>query len=469
MRAYGTLQLIMGIVLTIVIQGFLYLLWYYADSEFAAKFVDRGVIPHVCVFLTSWGGVILLLRGLVVRRQRGLLDIDYASLPESGMSFRAALEHIREAGKRNNDSVVAPRLVEALQQFRATREIEAAKSSLRSSSDADFYAVQSNYTLVRVFLWTIPILGFIGTVIGVGGAVGGFAEFLSVQNIEAVEEIKGALMLVTGDLGIAFDTTFVGLLLSVVLMFWYSLTEKRERDQLQRFELQCDRAVLQLLSGRQGSDRTQELAGALKLALRELVPGLELWSSKAEDLSRALTDQLLAAWTEASRKWFSGISNLSAVLEERTADLTNNAVALRADVQTVQQAFMDSLSAIEQSWKTHSEEMANVIQVEQAALSERVSSQNQAAGELFERQQKLLDTCAGSLTYTADRVESLIELQNQLEQDLLKVAGSDGLVTTLREVQSLIATLSPVLQRLTEKPLDVEVKFLAVPGGATGA
>ena len=39
--------------------------------------------------------------------------------------------------------------------------------------------IQGGYSLIRTFIWALPVLGLIGTVIGISLAVGGFAEFLS--------------------------------------------------------------------------------------------------------------------------------------------------------------------------------------------------------------------------------------------------------------------------------------------------
>ena len=66
-------------------------------------------------------------------------------------------------------------------------------------------------------IWAIPILGFIGTVWGISGAVSNFSSAMtSVESAAAVSEaLKDNLPLVTADLATAFDTTLLALLLSV--------------------------------------------------------------------------------------------------------------------------------------------------------------------------------------------------------------------------------------------------------------
>lgn len=66
--------------------------------------------------------------------------------------------------------------------------------------------VDGNLGMLRFSIWAIPTIGFIGTVRGMGSAL---AAASSPQNTP----------LIVGHLGIAFDTTLVGLLLSLLLVF----------------------------------------------------------------------------------------------------------------------------------------------------------------------------------------------------------------------------------------------------------
>jgi biopolymer transport protein ExbB/TolQ len=62
--------------------------------------------------------------------------------------------------------------------------------------------------MVRYIAWAIPAIGFIGTVRGIGMALS-----------EAYRAVEGDIAGVTDALGVAFNSTLVALLLSIVLMF----------------------------------------------------------------------------------------------------------------------------------------------------------------------------------------------------------------------------------------------------------
>lgn len=93
------------------------------------------------------------------------------------------------------------------------------------AGDSDF--VQAGYSLVRIFIWALPVLGLVGTVLGIAQAVGGFASFLG-GNVEDVNVIKVSLVHVTGGLSFAFMMTLEGLMASLIVMLLTSPLQTRE-------------------------------------------------------------------------------------------------------------------------------------------------------------------------------------------------------------------------------------------------
>jgi len=112
---------------------------------------------------------------------------------------------------------------------------------LRYDADIDSSAAQSGYTILKVFIWAMPIVGFIGTVIGIGAAAGGFSAFIQgVDDVEKLNElIKPALGGVTSGLSVAFDITLLALVLAVPVMLFSSWVQKREDEVLIAMERYC--------------------------------------------------------------------------------------------------------------------------------------------------------------------------------------------------------------------------------------
>ena len=78
-------------------------------------------------------------------------------------------------------------------------------------------------------IWVLPLLGFIGTVVGISDAIGDLGTvFADGDRQEALESVLGALRF-------AFDTTFAGLVLVIPVMAlstWLTLLDDRARDRV---------------------------------------------------------------------------------------------------------------------------------------------------------------------------------------------------------------------------------------------
>lgn len=124
--------------------------------------------------------------------------------------------------------------------LRVLREYEAAAKAksdptradtvLRSITDrTDRRLSRAEYALIDFAVWAMPSLGFIGTVIGIGLALGSADEV--VKATDALSQAS-AISAVTGILGLAFDTTLIALLLSIPVVFVDQVIRAREHDFL---------------------------------------------------------------------------------------------------------------------------------------------------------------------------------------------------------------------------------------------
>jgi hypothetical protein len=133
---------------------------------------------------------------------------------------------------RQNDYLVR-RLREALEHVRRRGSADSLDEHLAYLADLDAARQHSSFALVRVIIWAIPILGFLGTVIGIT---------LAIANL-APDALENSLPEVTAGLGVAFDTTALALGLSIVLMFAQFVTDRAEGALLARVD---ERAAAEL-------------------------------------------------------------------------------------------------------------------------------------------------------------------------------------------------------------------------------
>ena len=94
--------------------------------------------------------------------------------------------------------------------------------------------LENSYSVPRYFVWALPIVGFIGTVWGIGLSISFFSDTMSSSQAGASVSslLQQNIPLVTKGLSTAFDTTLLALVLSVPATGLLVLTERNERDYL---------------------------------------------------------------------------------------------------------------------------------------------------------------------------------------------------------------------------------------------
>lgn len=80
--------------------------------------------------------------------------------------------------------------------------------------------IDSEQSFIRYTAWAIPSVGFIGTVLGIAAALGYADQAGTTEGLKKVTDM----------LGVAFDTTLVALLLSIVLMFGIHYIDKKQEE-----------------------------------------------------------------------------------------------------------------------------------------------------------------------------------------------------------------------------------------------
>jgi len=414
-----------------------------------SSFISGTWTSYVAVLLTCWSLSILYEKRKSIRAREKLLTGAYHL---AGFSFNTdeevtqAIATIQAKGQQLQDSLLGKRLQRALETFRASGDLKQVGDVLREESDADFSDLQEDYTLVRVFLWTIPILGFIGTVIGVSNAVGGFSSFLS--SAQEMDQIKIALGEVTAGLAVAFDTTFVALVLSVLVMLVMSYVERHEQGQLRAFDDYCHDHLLARLPA-QPAKAAPSVGEGLTQTLREFISSLGgAWQDEARALANSLSHSLKESWEKAGKDWFAGLSELKTSLSGQQSTLDQMAKE-RAGLQAT---AANQLAQMQKLFESGQIQLKQVLEVEQRAVTEAVNKQH-----------NMVQQQVGALLRASGKLADLVELQNKLEDGLLRAQGSDGLAAVLVEVRQALQTLNPVMSRLVDKPIDVAVHFVAGP------
>ena len=259
-----------GLVLT---AAFYLLLGRLPGGRIPELFLDRGFVPYVVTAMASWALLLLAHRTTRLRAEARLLDHDWLAADHSGRiapsGVPAVLDGLARGPAPLPTSFLARRLARALRHFESRRRVVEVVEYLSAESSADEGRVDASYALVRVFVWAVPTLGFIGTVLGIGAAVGGFSETLeAASSLDGMKESIGA---VTGGLGVAFDTTLLALVMSIAIMFPASAVQRLEENLLADVDDYCADVLLpRLEDAASGGLDDATLAGLSRRLAEEL-------------------------------------------------------------------------------------------------------------------------------------------------------------------------------------------------------
>lgn len=232
-RVNGLLSGLIGIALAVAFYAGL-MLTPLAKTSFGQIFLERGPTQHAVVVLFFWSLIILALKRLKLGLQRRALDVRV--LPEepgfviSPSTVERVLERLREIADDPRNFMVLNRVEVALSNLRNLGRVGDVEEILRSQAAQDESQMETSYALVQGFVWAIPVLGFIGTVLGLSQAIGSFTAVLG--SGEDVSAITGALGKVTAGLATAFDTTLVALVAALVIQLLVVMTKKSEEEFL---------------------------------------------------------------------------------------------------------------------------------------------------------------------------------------------------------------------------------------------
>ncbi len=191
------------------------------------------VVPGMFFFF--WGGAFLVLKHRKIAFQQRALDL--TAVPQqpdfvlTEATARSVLERLHGLVDHPRHFLLLNRIERALSSLHNIGAVADVSSILQTQSENDENQMASSYTLVSGFVWATPVLGFIGTVLGLSQAIGQFTRVLRSGKAD-VANVTGGLQNVTSGLATAFETTLVALVCALILQLYISYLQHRESSFL---------------------------------------------------------------------------------------------------------------------------------------------------------------------------------------------------------------------------------------------
>jgi len=216
------------------------------ETWFAQSFTQRGWVPYSIVFFSLWTMMIMLVKRHKIGVQQRALSLRV--VPEDAdfvMTAAAAgrtLERLHDLADDPKNFLLFNRIQIALSNLRNIGRVSDVDEVLRGQAENDESMMESSYTVARGLIWAIPVLGFIGTVLGLSQAIGSFTGVLAQSS--DIDTLKPALQSVTAGLSTAFETTLQALVAAVVIYMLMTAVKRTEEQMLDNMTEYCQRSIV---------------------------------------------------------------------------------------------------------------------------------------------------------------------------------------------------------------------------------
>ncbi len=208
--------------------------------ERSLPIIIKDYEQEACFILMLWAMAIMGYKARRSLRERQLLDKPILQvsegtriLPEDARQLTRPLQALPP---EEQDYLLPRALSAALQRFGATRNIQDVSGAVHEVCETENDRLDSELSMVRYIAWAIPSIGFIGTVRGIGEALG-----------QAHRAVEGDIAGVTASLGVAFNSTFIALVISIVVMFLLHQLQLLQERLVMDTHGYCDRNLLRHL------------------------------------------------------------------------------------------------------------------------------------------------------------------------------------------------------------------------------
>ena len=314
--------------------------------------------------------------------------------------------------KRWRGTFFGRRIAATLEFVRSRGSASELDDQLRTLADVDSMAQESSYALLRFITWAIPILGFLGTVLGITAAISGIKP----EDLENINKV-------TGGLSLSFDATALALGLTMLLMFISFLVERIEQSNLEHVD-----AVVEA-----------ELGHRFIRTVAEHAPMIQLVEANTQRMLKAidaLIERQAALWAK----------NLELVV----------GVGRESSSKQHQHLLGSLESALETTLTRHTKRLADVETQLLGRHQQMVAAVGQMADVLVKTAAQNHDGLRDVGKRMADQTQALVRLQEggaelsrlqeTLAQNLASLSGSGAFE---QAVQSLTAAIHLMTTRVS--------------------
>lgn len=394
------------------------------ESALITRYFASHPVEYITTLMFCVGIAALVRKFMEVAAQPKADGAWLGPVPVEGQAVEDCphlLQTLAELPAGEQNSFVGRRLRAALQYVHRTNSAAGLEDQLRNLAETDEARSHASYSLVRIVTSTIPILGFLGTVIGITRAVAELAQIVGDVSFEQ------AINSVVSGLSVAFDTTALALGLSIVLMFGMFFVSRWEARCL----TDADTAVEDALVGRFRVDEASEDTNVAMI--RRMAKAVMESSEQLVERQAALWQQSLDA---ASDRW----SNMTVTTEHQLETALTRALqtSIEAHTRKLNEAEEAADARVGRYWQDMLGTMDKQIEVIRSQYTEL-----QRQGEI--------------MTKAVDATGRIMQLENALNQNLSALRESNQFDEAVNSLAAAISVLNAKIGSATQPASNVRL------------
>ncbi|WP_197529204.1 MotA/TolQ/ExbB proton channel family protein [Aeoliella mucimassa] len=404
------------------------------DRYLASHWIEVATMSLACIAFAALAIRVLGLVPEAVVMERDLLEKPVAGGQPTSEAPRL-LKKLDQVPYTYQNTYLIRRLRAAIDYVHRKDSAETLERQLHHLEEVDLDRMSSGYSLVRVILWAVPSFGFLGTVLGIGAAIG----HLSFDGDNIVKSLEQVIPPLTS----AFDTTALSLALSLPLMFCKFLVERYESKLLE----QVDQRTEEEMVGRffeYGSASDPQVAAVRRMA-EQVIRTVESMTVRQA--------QVLQETVEKSQRHWADITAATGQLLNESLETTLHD-SLERHAQAITSSSAQQSQALEKLLRTQLAAMDSSTEKNIALLNDGVSRNvNAIENGVVNRLGMLDDVFAQQVEslqlLIAEQVKTLQDIVTQ-QVDVLGLSVQSQAESVQQNTTELIGRLRDGLERMAE-------------------
>lgn len=404
----------------------------------------QAIVPAAILVLFFWSMTDIFIKYLCTLKQsHALKNKQFGQIPSflALGKVKEAVADLDQKFKGSKKSLAFERARSLLYHLDSKNDPVRSHEFIRHQLEIDAEISTASYTTVRIFIWAMPILGFIGTVLGIGLAVGGFSAFLGGE-IENIDLVKNQLAEVAGGLSFAFDTTLLGLVTSLVAMICATFVQNRDESIVTGLDELC----LGVISAFKTSKSEQETG----------LPPIPVPAMPEEAISQAISD--LKELIDLNNRTVIEFVTTARALSENFASqnshekaIADSLAGVREGMETASANFTRNLANLESSHQN----IAQVVETVPAKLGAAINEQIKLVGGQMQSAMaqpvKAANDLNATLSQTGAAVSSAMEPIAKAKDQHIEIAQTlDSFKGVMSDLVDTQTRLEPTIKKLSQ-------------------